>query len=818
MKELILLFVFSCVCTNIFAQKRTVTGTIMDADTKIPIEFCNVFVLNEQNGTLTDNNGKFSLQISDSIKIPVLIFHVIGYKRDSLQVLTKMNDYHIFLHSESVILEDVVITGVTRATLVRENPIAISVVSPKVIERATESNVIDALVKNVPGLNAVKTGPNISKPFIHGLGYNRVLTQYDGIRQEGQQYGDEHGLEVDNYNIGRVEVIKGPASLLYGSDAIAGVISIFPEIPNENDGKIHGRVISEFQSNNQLVGNGLNIQYSDHHLLFAIRSSYRMGKNYCNPIDGRVYLTNFKEGNFSTLAGYKSRTGYTNLNFTLYNNHQGIPDGSRDSLSGKFTKQIFEGINDDIKNRPIVSDMELNSYKIPDLSQKIQHYRLYLHSFYEIGEGNIDFILGAQQNTRREFTHPTIPKQAGMYMQLNTLNYGIRFNAPKYINLETSVGINGMFQFNKSKDATDFPIPDYNLYDGGLYLFAKWKYECWTISGGIRYDLRNVQWNDFYVGINPQTGFEHKSNATDTTSVLQFAYYKKNFQGASGSIGATCKASQNISLKVNIGRAYRSPNITEIGSNGLDPGAHIIYLGNRNFKPEFSLQEDFGIIFKNRDISAEASIFNNNIHNYIYMAAVADAQGNPIIDSQGNRTYQYQQSQAHLFGSEFWFDIHPQIIKGFRWDNSISVVYGINKNPVFEGKGVDGRYLPLIPPLKFMSGMEYQIYPTKGKLISCTPRLEMEVNNKQNRFFGLNGTESFTLGYTLFNIGLSAVIKYNETNTMNVILQANNLLDKAYQSHLSRLKYFEYYSYSARRYYGVFDMGRNISLKLIVSF
>lgn len=817
MKNIAFLLVFACLNTLIYAQQRTISGTIQDAETKHPIEFCDVFESNEQSGTVTDEKGKFTLQISETEENPILIFHTFGYKQDSLRVLANKDDYLILLQAESMLLEDVVITGVTKATLIRENPISITAISSKQIEKTSESNIIDALVKNVPGLHVVKTGPNISKPFIHGLGYNRVLTLYDGIRQEGQQYGDEHGLEVDDYNIDKAEVIKGPASLLYGSDAIAGVISLFPKTPNENDGEIHGKYTSEYHTNNNLIGNGINLTYSKNNFLFALRGSFRKAKNYRNPIDGRVYLTNFNVGNFSALAGYKSRKGYSHLNFTLYDSHQGIPDGSRDSISRKFTKQILDD-DDNIMTRPIVSNKELNSYKVPDLAQHIQHYRLYLHSFYEIGKGDLDIILGGQQNIRREYNHPLSPKQAGMYMRLNTLNYGIRYNAPKFANIETSVGINGMLQNNKNKDATDFPIPDYNLYDGGIYLYAKWKKEKWSISGGMRYDLRYVQWDDFYVGEHSETGFDQQSNASDPTAVLQFPEFQKTYHGISGSIGATFKVSQNISLKANVGRAYRSPNITEIGSNGLDPGAHIIYLGNRNFNPEFSLQEDLGISIKYKNISAEASFFNNNIKNYIYMEAVADVQGNPILDTQGNRTYQYQQSKAHLFGSEIWFALHPEKIKGFRWDNSLSVVYGINKNPDFKDKEINGEYLPLIPPLKLMSGIAYEIKPKKGKLISLTPRFEMEFNNEQNRYLGLGGTETFTPSYTLFNLGFNAEIKYSETNSIQIMLQANNLFDKAYQSHLNRLKYFEYYNYSPNGHYGIYNMGRNISFKMIVSF
>lgn len=127
-------------------------------------------------------------------------------------------------------LNEVVVTGVSRSTELRKSPVPIAILSKKTMNQQANTNLIDAIVKGVPGVTAVTTGPNISKPFIRGLGYNRVLTLYDGLRQEGQQWGDEHGIEIDQYGISRVEVVKGPASLTYGSDAVAGVINMIPEV------------------------------------------------------------------------------------------------------------------------------------------------------------------------------------------------------------------------------------------------------------------------------------------------------------------------------------------------------------------------------------------------------------------------------------------------------------------------------------------------------------------------------------------------------------------------------------------------------------
>lgn len=719
------------------AQKRIVTGTVKDSNTQINLEFCSVYLLNSTIGTNTNAQGKFKIEIPTATNFSNLVISNLGYKTDTILISSDKNDYIILLKPTQETLNEVVVTGVSRATLIRENPISIVSISPKQIERTSESNIIDALVKNAPGLNAVKTGANISKPFIRGLGYNRVLTLYDGIRQEGQQWGDEHGIEVDAYNINKAEVIKGPASLMYGSDAVAGVVSLFPFIPNNDDGKLHGKFTSEYQTNNNLIGNGLRLDYSDKHFLFAIRGSYRIAKNYQNSIDGRVYNTGFDEKNLSALIGYKSDKGFSHFNFTLYDNLQGIPDGSRDSLTRKFTKQIYEGSNDDIKNRPIVSDNELNSHQLSPLHQHIQHYRIYTRNFYQVGKGDIDFLLGLQQNIRREYNHPTMPEQAGMYVRLNTLNYGLRYNAPKFANIETTIGFNGMLQNNISKNATNFPIPDYNLYDGGMYLYSKWKYDKWSVSGGVRYDVRQVQWTDFYVTTNPQTGFDEHINSSDTTNaILQFPAYKKTFGGVSASLGTTFQATKNISIKANIARGYRAPNITEMASNGLDPGAHIIYLGNKNFNPEFSLQEDIGASARFKYVSAEVSLFNNNIQNYIYLTMLVNANGNPITDAQGNKTYQYQQASAQLYGMEAWLSIHPEKIKGFSFENSFSIVYGFNRKPEYKGEGVNGEYLPLIPPMKLLSSIAEKIQ-TKSKIISSiTTKIEMEFTASQINFSG----------------------------------------------------------------------------------
>ncbi|RAJ26162.1 TonB-dependent receptor [Pedobacter cryoconitis] len=815
----LMLILFLLFSVRGMAQDIEISGVIKDVNSNEAIGGSTIKLKNSKRSAVADKYGKFKLAVPQQMKNRKILISYLGYKPDSISIDTNKKYYEILLDTKSDALSEVVVTGVSRATLVKENPVPIVSVSKKKIEQSSESNIIDVLVRNVPGLNAVKTGPNISKPFIRGLGYNRVLTLYDGIRQEGQQWGDEHGIEVDAYNIERSEVIKGPASLMYGSDALAGVVSLMSAMPGIDDGLLHGKALSEYQSNNGLIGNGIGLFYSKNHWSFALRGSYRIAKNYSNAIDGRVYNTGFRETNASGTVRYQTIRGSSTFNLTLYDNIQGIPDGSRDSLTRKFTHQIYEGDLDDIKNRPVVSDALLNSYTLSPLHQHIQHYRIYNNNHYALGEGDIDVMLAFQQNVRREYNHPTMPEQAGMFVRLNTLNYGVKYNTPKILNTEFTFGINGMYQNNLNKNATDFPIPDYSLFDAGAYLFAKWKYERWTIGGGVRSDLRYLKANDFYTSTNAQTGFgQHVSPAEDPKANLQFPSFNKSFGGISLSLGTTYQLSDQVSLKANVARGYRAPSITEFASNGLDPGAHIIYLGNRDFKPEFSLQEDIGADITLKDFSMSFSVFNNNIQNYIYLSQLLDAAGNPVISAQGDRTYQYQQSSAQLYGFEATFNLHPEAWKGFSFDNSFAVIHGFNRKAIFKDKKTDGEYLPLIPPVRLLTSISQDLKLNSKLVPAMNFRAEGEFNGAQNRYLALNDTETATSSYLLFNVAAGATINYSKKHTLQVQAQVSNLFNETYQSNLSRLKYFEYNEQSSNGYRGIQGMGRNIGLKIICSF
>ncbi|MEP6684400.1 MAG: TonB-dependent receptor, partial [Parafilimonas sp.] len=211
---------------NIHKTNYLLEGKITDAKTGNTLPGATILIHDLNKGTIAKADGSYKINNIPAGKYLVEVSYV-GYASNVQTInINETAEQNFMLEQTAVEQEEVIVTGVTSATRIKQSPQPVSVIKREDFLNTPATNTIDALTKLVPGVNAVSTGPAISKPFIRGLGYNRVLTINDGVRQEGQQWGDEHGIEIDDYSVQRVEVLKGPASLMYGSDAIAGVINI----------------------------------------------------------------------------------------------------------------------------------------------------------------------------------------------------------------------------------------------------------------------------------------------------------------------------------------------------------------------------------------------------------------------------------------------------------------------------------------------------------------------------------------------------------------------------------------------------------------
>jgi len=793
------------------AERYSLSGKITDTS-GAPLQGASVYISDLKKGSVADANGNYVIHnIPDGNYVVEIKF--IGYKT-ILQNIDFDQDKveNVAMQISVTEQSEIVITGSSKATSIARNPIPIVAINKQFLQQNLSTNIIDAIAK-VPGVSEVTTGPNVSKPFIRGLGFNRILTLYDGVRQEGQQWGDEHGIEVDENTVNRVEVVKGPASLIYGSDAVAGVVNLIPADPPAQ-GKIIGNILNEYQTNNRLIENSASVAAHINDVTWGGTFTHKIATNYKDKYDGRVYNTGFAETDFSANAGINKNWGYSRLGMSLYDDLQEIPDGSRDSVTRKFTKQITEADT----FRPIVSDEELNSYKISALHQHVQHFNIYSSNNCLLGSGRLAVNLAFQKSTRREYSHPEV-EIPGLFLQLNTYSYDAKYYFKEKEGLSITSGINGMYQDNNVSKGTEFIIPSYRQFDLGPFIFAKKTIGKLEVAGGLRYDFRNFSNDDLYENTDPSTGFEHVVKGNDTIGANHiFTAYRHTFSGASGSIGLSYKINDQFSVKANIGRGYRAPNISEISANGVHPGTNMYQIGNLDFKPEFNWQEDVGIAFNSTHVSINADAFNNNIQNYIYNEKLESKLGGDSIIVPGNQTFKFVASRAHLYGGELSIDIHPHPWDWLHFENSLSVVYATNEGVAGEGKISDSaKYLPFIPPLHTMSELRANIKKMGNYFANAFIKVQFEVYAKQDRVYLANNTETPTAGYELFNAGFGSDILNKKGKTvLTLSFFANNLFNVAYQSGLNRLKYFEPYPGNFTGNNGIYNMGRNFGLRVNV--
>jgi len=788
----------------------SLSGTITEKKNGNPLPSATVYITDLKIGAIADSNGHYTFKSLPSGTYLVEVRNV-GFKVITKNVVITGNVVENFELTENIVEESaVVVTGVSKATQVKRSPIPIVAISHDFIIKNLSTNIIDAIAK-VPGVNALTTGPNVSKPFIRGLGFNRILTLYDGVRQEGQQWGDEHGIEADQYGIERIEVIKGPASLSYGSDAVAGVVNLIPYQP-AHEGQVIGNIMGEFQSNNGLFGGSAMLAGTKNGFEWMGRISHKTATNYRDKYDGRVYNTGFKETDASLSMGLHKKWGYSHIGIELYDDLQEIPDGSRDSVSRKFTKQISEADT----YRPIVTDAALTSYKISDLHQHVQHYRFYSANNFTLGSGRLAINFGYQRSVRREYSHPVLADVPGLYLQLNTYSYDVKYFFPEFSGWNLSAGINGMYQTNDVTAGTEFIIPSYHQFDIGPFALLKKTMGKLDIAGGIRFDSRHFANSALYTMPDPVTGFDKPVYGAATVGADNpFTASSYHFSGTSGSIGATYNFNEKLSAKANLSRGFRSPNILEISANGVHPGTNIYQIGDADFKPEFSVQEDIGITYASKYAVVTLGLFNNSISNYIFNQRLLGSNGADSVIVPGNQTYKFQQGKANLYGGELSVDIHP--VKALHFENSISVVYGRNKDIDPKLQSDSNRYVPFIPPLHGTSELRYDFDAKKKHLVNGFVKLQLAYYAKQSRVYLTDNTETPTPGYALINAGFGAGITNKKGSTiLNVYFFGNNLFDVAYQDHLSRLKYFEPYPTDPRGHLGIYNMGRNFSVKIDV--
>ncbi len=795
----IFLIPFSAYCfTN---EKASLSGKVTDKTSGESLVGVSVYITDFKTGTLTGIDGTYKLENLPSKKV-LLQISFIGYKTIIEMVDLSTTTTKDFAMEESVKeMNEVVVTGVSQATERNRTPTPITIIPAAQLKENASSNIIDALASQ-PGVSQVTTGSGISKPVIRGLGYNRVVVVNDGVRQEGQQWGDEHGVEIDEAAVNKVEILKGPASLSYGSDAMAGVIDMI-SAPTLPEGKINGNLSGNYQTNNGLISYSGNIAGNLHGFIWDVRYSNKMAHAYQNNYDGYVFNSGYKEDAITGILGVNKSWGYMHLNLSYYHLMPGIVEGTRDSVTGQFIKPV--AINDSTEGSKIASTKDFLSYTPTTPFQQIHHYKAVLNNSFYIGTGNLKLTLGFQQNQRQEFADVLNLDQYGLYFLLNTINYAASYTLPEKNNLSVSFGTNGMQQSSQNKGA-EFLVPEYNLFDVGVYGIVKKSYKKLDISGGLRFDTRTENGKDLFLD-----SLGEKTETFDVGDVQRFKAFQSRFSAISGSIGGSYQFSDQFYVKANASRGYRAPNIGEMGANGEHEGTGRYEIGDPNLKAETSFEIDGAFGVNTEHISAELDVFDNSINHFIYESKLNSVSGGDSIIDSANPipTFKFTQGNANLMGGEVMIDIHPHPLDWLHFENSFSYVSSIQKNATDSTK-----YLPFTPAPKFESELRANKRKMGKYLRAAYFKIGLENYFAQNNFYAAYGTETATPGYTLLNIGLGTDVVKNGKTLFSIYISGNNITDVAYQSHLSRLKYEDVNYLTGRT--GVYNMGRNISFKLVV--
>jgi iron complex outermembrane receptor protein len=768
------------------ALNGTFSGKITDAKTGTPIEAASIYLSDIKSGTASDASGKFTIKNIPPGKHLAEISH-IGYNSIVVSIDINTDITKDFALTESVIENNaVVVTGVTGATQLKKVPFAVSVMRKEDFFRNTSSNIIESLTK-IGGVSTMATGPAISKPVIRGLSYNRVLTFNDGVRQEGQQWGDEHGIEVDEASVSKIELLKGPASIIYGSDAMAGVVNIITNVPVQAN-TLKANISSNYQSNNNLRTINFNVGANKNGFNWNIYTSNKAAGDYKNKYDGRVFNSKFTEKNIGGYVGYNGKWGFSHLLVSSFNLKAGLIEGERDS-AGYFIKHLAGGITARANNEDFKTSTPLIPY------QHIRHFKIATDNNIKLGKNNLTFNLGYQQNQREEFGNPDDINERALFFDLQTFTYTGQFHFAEKKNWKTSIGINGMQQHNTNKGVEQL-IPDYNLFDFGIYAFTQKIINKLTISGGLRFDNRNV----------------NASNLLDGSTVKGNGF-KKSFSNVSGSIGLAAQVTKAINLKFNIARGFRAPSIPELASNGAHEGTIRYEYGNSNLKSETSIQLDGGGEYSTEHISIGLSVFYNSFDNFIFYRKLQSAAGgDSLVNLNGVdlTAFKFDQTKAALTGLEATLDIHPHPLDWLHILNTFSIVSGQLQTPI-EGN----KYLPFIPATKLVTEFKGSFNNLTKNIHNFYAKFEVDNTFSKEHVFTVYNTETKTPGYTLLNAGIGADFVNTKNKTLfSLSFSAINITDVAYQNHLSRLKYAEENVATGRN--GVFNMGRNFSIKLNV--
>ncbi len=740
------------VVNNSFSQ-YSLKGEVIDSNTDQPIIGATVQLQKPERAAITDLSGEFVFENLSEGSYS-LVVSSLGYGTRTVKIeMPQDGEIQVELSPTAIEIEEVIVSTPFHQ-LQSENVMKVERITMANLKRTGGNRLTEGL-SQIAGVETITTGAGIGKPVIRGLSSNRVLVYAQGVRYENQQFGDEHGLGLSSSGIESIEVIKGPASLLYGSDALGGVLYLNPERYAPADSTTVDAETAYYTNTEGFEANA------------GVKTS---GENFS-------YLL---RGNFGTFSDYETGDGrrVTNTRFTEYDLKGGLGyrnDSYKGDLRYNFNSS-FVGIPEEI-GLQTTSKSKLEPY------QQVDNHILSLENAVYFDNSSLEFKLGYLFNNRKEFeehheeeeTEEEHEEHAGeegepaLEMHLETFNYDVKYNFPAHGKFETIIGVQGMFQTNTNL-AEEILIPDATTTDAGLLATTHYHLEKVDFQAGLRYDFRRIS----------ADGYENHETETEIAAL------ERDFNSYNGALGIKVDLTSHFTSRLNLATGFRAPTLAELTSYGSHHGTNRFEIGNRELENEQNYQLDLALEYRNQHFEASANAFYNSINNYIFLSPTGETMDeNPV--------FEYLQNDAKLYGGEVGLHIHPHPLDWLHFESNYELVIGEQEN---------GNYLPLIPAQSVLNTIWVEL-PDGKQLRNGYASLSLKSVFEQNRT-GLFETE--TAGYSLVNAGVGTSVALNSA-VLNFRLTGTNLLDKTYISHLSRLKPE-----------GIPNMGRNISVGVGVKF
>lgn len=681
----------------------------------------------------------------------------------------------------SIVMQDLTVLGNRQKDIQMRSSVNTISIGKEFLQNNFSGSLMQSL-RGIPGVKAMSIGSGQSKPTIRGLGFNRMVVTEDGIKHEGQQWGDDHGLEIDQFAIDHIDVVKGPAALLYGSDAIGGVINLYSNyIPTK---KFQGAVSLFGRSNNASVGLSARLQGITGGFYWKANTTLIDYADYRVPTNSIQYFSYdipLKDKLLRNTAGLE-RDGSVTLGYKGINFHTEL------KLSDAYTKSGFFANAHGLEVRLSSIDYDKSRRDIDLPYQSVNHFKVMSHTVYQEGQLALELNLAYQNNHRKELTEPiahgympTPPNSLEREFKKDTYTANLMTRYDLNERHSLSVGVNGEYQHNR-RAGWGFIIPDFEMTSFGAYAFDRYTIKKdLIVNAGVRYD--HVRTN-----IHSYTDwFKTPVSPTDTIYKERSQDLCRSFNSLTWSAGINYATAGWI-LKANIGKSFRVPIPKELGTDGVNYHIFRYEKGNPNLNPEESYQLDAGIHWGNDRLTIQFDPYLNYFPNYIYM--------NPTPNYyEGLQWYYYTQSRVIRCGFELQADwkILPSLSAEFKGEYLYAEQLSGEKK---------GYTLPFSTPWSADATLRYA-FCRKNVGNEGFVAMNMHVTGRQNNIVP---PEKPTPGYYVLNLTAGKDFAFGE-RTLRLSLNAENLLNRKYYDHTSFYRLID-----------VPEPGRNVALMATFEF